>query len=35
MQKKAIDSMLSNLKEMTAEYDQPSSKKKVNALIHY
>ncbi|XP_042580588.1 coiled-coil domain-containing protein 180 [Cyprinus carpio] len=29
MQKKAIDSMLSNLKEITADYDQPRSNKKI------
>lgn len=33
MQKKTIDNMLSDLKEMTAEYDQPSPDKKVNPLI--
>lgn len=35
MQKKTIDNMLSDLKEMTAEYDQPSPDKKVNPLIYY
>jgi len=35
MQKKTIDNMLSDLKEMTAEYDQPSPNKKVNLLIYY
>ncbi|XP_026067899.1 coiled-coil domain-containing protein 180 [Carassius auratus] len=29
MQKKVIDSMLNNLKEMTADYDQPRSDKKI------
>lgn len=32
MQKKTIDNMLSNLKEMTAKYGQPSPDKKVNPL---
>ncbi|XP_043096059.1 LOW QUALITY PROTEIN: coiled-coil domain-containing protein 180 [Puntigrus tetrazona] len=33
MQKKSIDNMLSNLKEMTAMYDQPSSNKKIVTVV--
>ncbi|XP_016356513.1 coiled-coil domain-containing protein 180 [Sinocyclocheilus anshuiensis] len=33
MQKKAIDSMLSNLKEMNADYDQPRSNKKIVTIV--
>ncbi|RXN21198.1 coiled-coil domain-containing protein 180 [Labeo rohita] len=33
MQKKAIDGMLTNLKEMTAEYDQPTPDKKIVTVV--
>ncbi|XP_077087784.1 coiled-coil domain-containing protein 180 [Siphateles boraxobius] len=33
MQKKTIDNMLSDLKEMTVEYDQPSPDKKIVAIV--
>ncbi|KAK2911716.1 hypothetical protein Q8A67_003849 [Cirrhinus molitorella] len=33
MQKKTIDSMLTNLKEMTAEYDQPTPNKKIVTIL--
>ncbi|XP_073688966.1 coiled-coil domain-containing protein 180-like, partial [Garra rufa] len=33
MQKKTIDSMLTNLKEMTVEYDQPTPNKKIVTIV--